>query len=404
MIPNPWAVRVGSLAIFAGVIILASSFINVSASSNVYSVPSEVGVLMPKVDPKPVIQTKKITPDKKPPPEVFRRKVNFRVPNAEIDPMSFMSLAKGVSVKIVSVKPVKETKHETKDKSILLLMDNSYSMVQPSPPSRWNRDWLPRADAEYKRIDAVNALVEVLGEKDRIGMATFPRLNPEPGYRIPRIEPPAMLKGFGPPKDMSAVLPKLRGNENSGTPLYRCLELGLDWIAKEGDRPKFMVMLTDGRDTTSTSGVPTEIRSKLEKLGIKLIIVALGPAPDLAALRELADEVIPVAESNQLAPTFRRLAEKLETLTIGHDVELELVRKNVGFEDSEEIAIGFRSKGNPERMTVHIGDSNGYKKNDNPNLATPQYPTGPVEQGNKAANSGGSKPSTVNPPAGAANR
>lgn len=397
MIPNPWAVRVGSLAVFAGVIILASSLINASASTNIYASPSDVGVLMPPVAERPVVQTQKVSPAKKPPPEIYKRRVNFRVSNADIDPMSFISLAQGVSVRIVSVKPVKETKHETKDKSILLLLDNSYSMVQPSPPSRWNRDWLPRADAEYKRIDAVNALVEVLGEKDRVGIATFPRLNPEPGFRIPRVEPPAMLKGFGPPSAIPAVLPKLRGNENSGTPLYRSLELGLGWIAKEGDRPRFIVMLTDGRDTTSTSGDPTQIRQELQRQGIKLIIVALGPAPDLGALRQLADEVIPVAESNQLAPTFRRLAEKLETLTIGHDVELELVRKNKGFEDSEEVQIGFRSKGNPERMTVHIGQANGYQKNDNPNLADPVFPAGSVEkaptQGDKAAN-GAAKPKT----------
>lgn len=390
MVPNPWAVRVGSLAVFAGVIILASSLINASASTNIYATPSEVGVLMPPVAERPVIKTKKETPKKEPLPDIYKRRVNFRIPNAEIDPMSFISLQSGVTVRIVSVKPVKETKHETKDKSILLLLDNSYSMVQPSPPSRWNRDWLPRADAEYKRIDAVNALVEVLGAKDRVGLATFPRLNPEPGFRIPRAEPPAMLKGFGEPSAIPPVLPKLKGNENSGTPLYRALELGLGWISNEGDRPKFMVMLTDGRDTTSTSGDPTSIRQELQKRGIKLIIVALGPAPDLGALRQLADEVIPVAESNQLAPTFRRLAEKLETLTIGHDVELELVRKNKVFEDSEEVKIGFRSKGNPERMTVHVGQTNGYQKNDNPNLADPEFPAGSTEkpptQGENTAN------------------
>lgn len=356
MIPNPWTVRLAALAGFAGAIFLASSFVNLAASPNLYAQPSGTGVLMPRVDYIPPKRKPKIDHTVEQ-PETFHRRVNFRVPNAEIDPMSFVSYTPGVRVQIISVKPVKETKHETTEKSILLLLDNSYSMVQPSPPSPWNRDWLPRADPEYKRIDAVKALVEVLGVKDRVALATFPRLNPSPGYRIPRVEPPAILKDFGPPSAVVPSLPQLRGNENSGTPLYRVLSMAVDWMSHEGDRPKFIVMLTDGRDTESNGGAPPGLREALEAAGIKVIIVALGPAPDLSALKELADELIPVSASDQLAPTFRKLAEKLETLVVGHDVELEFIRDSKNFENGEDVKIGFRSGETPEQMTVRIGQT-----------------------------------------------
>ncbi len=358
MLPNPWTVRLGALAAFAIVIFLATSVINLAASPNLYAQPSRTGVLMPKVDyvpPKKQVRTENRIQT----PEKYYRRVNFRVPNAEIDPMSFVSYTPGVQVRIISVNPIKETKHETIDKSILLLLDNSYSMVQPSPPSPWNRDWLPRADPDYQRIDAVKALVEVLGERDRVALATFPRLNPSPGYRIPRVEPPAILKDFGPASAVVPSLEQLRGNENSGTPLYRVLSMAVDWMANEQDRPRFIVMLTDGRDTESSGGAPEGLRAALEQAGIKVIIVALGPAPDLGALNELADELIPVSASNQLAPTFRKLAEKLETFVIGHEVELELIRDNKNFSDGEDVSIGYRAGEVPERMTVRVGESAG---------------------------------------------
>lgn len=356
MIPNPWTVRLSALAIFALAIVGASTLLNAASSTNLYSQPSGTGVLMPRVDYVPPKVKPKVE-QKFEKPEEYHRRVNFRVANPEVDPMSFVSYTPGVRARIIKVTPIKQTKNETEQRSVMLLLDNSYSMVQPSPPSAWNRDWLPRADPDYKRIEAVKALVDVLDPKDRVALATFPRLNPSPGYRIPRVEPPAMLRGFGSPRSVVPALEELRGNENSGTPLYRVLAMAIDWMSSEKDRPKFIVMLTDGRDTEMNGGAPSGLREELTRAGIKVIIVALGPAPDLGTLQQIADELIPVSASDQLAPTFRKLAEKLETLVVGNEVELEFIRDKKNFQNGEDIEIGYRAGESPERMTVRIGET-----------------------------------------------
>ncbi len=388
---NPFGVRLVALAVAAGVIILATSTVNLLASSNVYAEPGKAGVLMPEVAA--VVQPVQVRPEAPTPekPDIYEKRMVFRVPDADIQPNSFVSLSNGTTLKILSVKPITATTKDERGKSILLLMDNSYSMVQPSPPSPWNADWLPVADPEYKRIEAVKALVEVLGETDRVALATFPRLNPNPGYRVPRVEPPALMKNFGPPKDIIPELGNLRSRENSGTPLYRVLRLAADWIAVEPkNRARVAVMLTDGRDTESESGVPRGLRERIEASGMTLIIIALGPAPDLEVLKTLGDEVIPVSESSQLIPTFRRLAEKLETKTVGYDVELDLVRENKEFVNGEDVVIGFRSGDSPKKMTLKVG-------------VTPVPPTDSAAPAPKAPAEGTTpKPADPNAPKGAA--
>ncbi|MFM9871977.1 MAG: vWA domain-containing protein [Fimbriimonadaceae bacterium] len=356
MIPNPWLVRGGVLLGVAGVILLTTVTVNTGAAPTAYAQASPEGVLMPEVKEIPKVEKPQDNEEDTAKPEEFERRIAFRVPDSEIDPLSFLSLTKDVSVHIVNVKPITETTRDARGKSIMLLMDNSYSMVQPSPPSPWNADWLPAADKDYKRIDAVKALLEVLNPEDRVALATFPRINPMPGYRIPRLEPPAILKNFSKPMEILPVLGELKGNENSGTPLYRVIGDSVEWLAKENsDRPKIAVLLTDGRDTGSGRGIPEGLVEKVKASGITLIALALGPAPDLDALKLFATEVIPVSESDQLVPAFRRLAEKLKTINIGYEVELDLKRPGKAFDDDENVVVGFRAKKSPKRMTVRVG-------------------------------------------------
>jgi hypothetical protein len=356
MIPNPWLVRGGVLMGVAGVILLTTVTVNAGAAPTAYAQASSEGVLMPEVKAIPKIEKPREPVSQVKKPDVFNRRITFRVPDAEIDPLSFMSLTKDVGVRIVNVKPITETTRDARGKSIMLLLDNSYSMVQPSPPSPWNADWLPAADKDYKRIDAVKALLEILNPEDRVALATFPRINPMPGYRIPRLEPPAVLKDFSKPMDILPVLGNLKGNENSGTPLYSVIGDSVGWLANEDeDRPRIAVLLTDGRDTGSGRGIPDGLIEKVKASGITLIAIALGPAPDLDALKLFTSEVIPVSESDQLVPTFRRLAEKLKTINIGYEVELELKRPGKAFEDDENVQVGFRAGKSPKRMTVRVG-------------------------------------------------
>lgn len=351
---NPWNVRLIALAVIAGVAFLATSTINVAAQGNVYSTPAPEGVLMPRVETR-VVKKEDVADVPKEKVPSFRRRLKFVVPNAQIDPVSFVSLTKDVGVRIVSVTPIKETKQDDRGKSIMLMIDNSYSMVQPSPPSPWNDNWLPRSDPEYKRIDACEAMLKELSEKDRVALATFPRLNPNPGYRIPRVEPPALLHGFGQPGDILPQLEQMRERENSGTPLYRCMRFGIEWMSAQKDRPKMMVVLTDGRDTTG-NGKPSEaLRQGLTAANIKVFIVALGPSPDLESLGQVADEVIQVDDSGQLVDAFKKLAARFETLTVGHNVVLDIVRKGEDFIDDEDVVVGFRSDGKPEKMTLKAG-------------------------------------------------
>jgi hypothetical protein len=370
-IPDPWLVRFGAFVAVGSLIFIAVTSLNATGGGGLYTMQGPEGVLMPKVDPPPVAAQKSKpqiqTPDK------FDRIVRFRVPDSEVDPLSFVSLTKGVSATVRNVSPITETTRDQRGKSIVLLMDNSYSMVQVSPVSPWNNKPLPAADREYKRIEAVKALIQVLAPEDRVALAVFPRLNPMPGYRIPRVERPEMIQNFGPPLAIMDSLPKLRGFENSGTPLYRVIGMGLDWLAPEKDRPQVAVVLTDGRDTESTGGIPPDLVEKVKASDVKLIVVALGPAPDLDVLKSLTEDVIPVAESDQLIPTFRRLAEDLKTLTIGHNVEIEIKRDNQAFGDDEEIVMGYRAGKSPKRMTIRIGGE--LPATPNPQLTTPGKPS-----------------------------
>lgn len=357
MIPNPWLVRGSVILGVAAVILLTVTTVNAGASPSLYNKAGREGVLMPEViaQKQPPQKTQPVIKDN--PQEIFTRKVNFRIPDEEVDRLSFVSMTEGVTLRILDVNPITETTRDERGKSIMLLLDNSYSMVQPSPPSPWNADWLPAADKDYKRIEAVKALLDVLSGEDRVALATFPRLNPMPGYRIPRVEPPAILQNFGPPDAILPELDKLKSNENSGTPLYRVIGEAVDWMSGEGeDRPKIAVLLTDGRDTESNSGTPDGLAEKVEASGITLITIALGPAPDLESLGKLSTEVISVSESDQLVPTFRRLAEKLKTMTIGWDVNIEFKRQGKPFgDDNEQVKVGYRSGKSPKRTDVRIG-------------------------------------------------
>lgn len=391
MIPNPWLVRGGVILAVAAVILLSVTAVNAGASPSIYNQAGREGVLMPEVIAKKDSSKTKPEIVREEPKKIYTRKVYFRVPEEEIDRLSFVSLTKDVTIRILDVNPITETTRDERGKSIMLLLDNSYSMVQPSPPSPWNDDWLPAADRDYKRIEAVKALLEVLSGEDRVALATFPRLNPMPGYRIPRVEPPAILKDFGSPITVLPELDKLKSNENSGTPLYRVIGDSVEWMAGEpADRPKIAVLLTDGRDTESNSGVPPGLAEKVKESGITLITIALGPAPDLDALRTLSTEVISVSESDQLVPTFRRLAEKLKTLTIGWEVNLELKRPGQPFtNDDEEVKIGYRSGKSPKRTDVRVGgpapiaspapapsDKVSAAPSTKPQTRTPQIPSG----------------------------
>ncbi|MBS1711423.1 MAG: VWA domain-containing protein [Armatimonadetes bacterium] len=355
MVPNPWLVRGGLLLGVSLAVVGALAVVNAGAGPTAYAQTGREGVLMPEVKPVPVVEKPKPLVKKEERPEEFERVIRFRVPDSEVDPLSFVSLTKDVGVHVKNVKPITETTRDQRGKSIMLLMDNSYSMVQPSPPSPWNSDWLPAADKDYRRIEAVKALLEVLTPEDRVGLATFPRLNPQPGYRIPRVEPPEVLQGFSKPIDILPKLDMLRGNENSGTPLYRVVSMSIDWMAGETDRPKIAVLLTDGRDTGSDAGMPPDLAQRVKDSGITLISIALGPAPDLDALKSFSTDVILVADSQQLVPTFRRLAENLKTSTVGYDVEIEITRPGRAFEDDENVTVGYRSAKSPKRMTVRVG-------------------------------------------------
>ncbi|MDI9641234.1 vWA domain-containing protein [Kamptonema cortianum] len=352
---NPWVVRLTALGGLAGVAFLCSATINLAANPNVYQEPSREGVLMPQAIAKEKLAAPVADQTPSEASEQFQRRLRFRVPSNDIEPMSFVSLSDGTAVQVVSVVPVKETKVDDRGRSVMVLIDNSYSMIQNSPPSPWNRDWLPRSDPEYKRIDAVNALINEMGEKDRMALALFPRLNRMPGRRVPRVEPPALVQNFGPPNALKGILEEMRGKENSGTPLYRVLGMSIGWLSTQGDRSKIVVMLTDGRDTEGDGQAPAGLREQIEAAGIQVFVVALGPAADIEGLSRVADEVLAVQDSSEVVAAFQKLAEKIETLIVGYDVELQISRAERPFEDDEDVQIGFRSKGLPEKMTVRVG-------------------------------------------------
>lgn len=339
------------LAIFvaAGVALFGVSGLFNAATSPVYNQTSKAGVLLPNVKPAPPAKrmVRTIEPDK------LTRLVKFRINGTRLDTTTLEPTTFGYTGKVVRDVPViGKVSNTDKGASLLLLFDNSRSMIENSPPTRVNPRVLPPSDPGYSRLEAAKSLLSNLTGDWHVALATFPRLNPHPGWYEYRIDEPAMLYDFTEPNNVIPHLDELRGSENSGTPLYDGISMALGWIGREEGRTKIILCLTDGRDSTWMYGPPEGLREAVRASGAKLIIVALGTDPDVRILGMVADEVIQTLDSADLVTTFEKLRERIDTNVIAHDVTVELAKDGMAIPNGASIEFEYEVDNETKKVTV----------------------------------------------------
>lgn len=350
---NPWLTKGGLLLGSLAAIATVASLVNLSGQS-LYDQPAKEGVLMPFVEAKE-------KPEPEPPKndEPIKQRVRFSVEtNGALDKSSFKSMTDGVDVRLISAQPIKENRKTEahQPRSVVLLLDNSFSMNQVTPPSLGGGRQLPESDPDYRRLEASTLLLEALNEEsDRVALASFPRRNPFPGQLNMVLMDPEVITEFSPPSFAQSDLESLRGAENSGTPLYRGIDLALSVIEPEdASRSKIIIALTDGRDTEYMDSVPEGMREAVVASGAKLFVVTLGPTPDLVSLNQVADQVISVANSAQLSEAFLEIAEQFEEVITGYNVEMVMDIPDPKKVASREAEVAYRAGEQVFRTKVDI--------------------------------------------------
>lgn len=356
---HPWLIKLGLLLAFATALFLLATGFNASVQT-VFKEPAQEGVLMPPVKARP----KPPPPVKEEPDEPLKKRIKFTVTTEDaLNKRSFKSLTDGVDVRLISATPIKETRKTTasKPRSVVLLLDNSFSMNQVTPPSMGGGRQLPESDPNYRRLDASKALLQALNPEDRVALACFPRRNPFPGQLNYVLMDPEIITPWGPAQNALADVESLRGTENSGTPLYRGLDLAARLIKPEDPtRSKIIICLTDGRDTEYMDSVPEGMKETIQESGAKLFVVTLGPTPDLVSLNQISDKVIPVLKSEQLSEAFLQIAEDIEEVITGYKVEMMMEVTHPDRLKSRSADITYEAGSTQYRTTVEVpkGDRN----------------------------------------------
>ena len=191
---------------------------------------------------------------------------NFRWENVRATRIS------DLTVNVPDVSGVADVKFEpvgaSNPLSVALTIDQSGSMiglgVNPVP-----------SDPNDERINQSQAFVNRMGATDQ---ASVIRFNGQAGAVF-------TVQGFTSDKTvLNTALDGLRTTEGGNTPLYDAMIKSVtDLVAQPAGRTKAIVVLTDGRDTTSTQTVAQAITAARDAF-IPIFVIGLGNANDAASL------------------------------------------------------------------------------------------------------------------------
>ena len=270
--------------------------------------------------------------------------VALSVPHvAAIDAGTVQVTSDGLRLDGAQIRPVYEyvQPKDPKPRSVLLLLDNSTSMV--GIPNT-----VPATDPQYRRLDACRNLIEALPPTDKVSLACFPcrrsvkdeRTNRDPDQPFELLTPPAAAMKAG------DLLDALRDEENGPTPLYRAVREGADLLAKNPPGvQRVLVLLTDGQDTNHDSTELREAAAAVKADGVEMYAVGLGHEPDMGVLKTMAQHTLLADDATVLSRAFRQIALAMSRTVTQVDLDVTVARDGRPIPPGRLVDVTFRSGG-----------------------------------------------------------
>lgn len=308
-----------------------------SGGHRVYQQTSGEGVLLPEV---PV----RVDPISKDKPLKHTSLVTLSIPTSEpIDPKTIQVTTPGMSLEDAQLHPIFDFRKSSnpKPRSVVVLLDNSLSMVIPNNGN-------PASDPEYKRIEAVKSLLYALPKNDRVFVSCFPCRQSVDNQRqdIHAKRPFELLTEGASPSDAAPALEKLRGEENGSTPLYRAISQCANVFAREDpSRQRVLVLLTDGMDTDQDPNGLDQAVADIHKSGCQVYAIGLGPGSDMHVLRQLSSFVQRAEDDESLSRTFRQIVLQMSKQLTQVDMDLVVGRTGKGIQSGESVEVNYRIGG-----------------------------------------------------------
>lgn len=272
-------------------------------------------------------------------------RVALSVPQVtSVDAGSVRVLTPGYVVDASQSRPVLQYRKPSKPKprSIMLVLDNSMSMVESDGVS-------PPSDPGYLRLNACRRLLASLSnDTDRVSLAVFPcRFSIEiDKSRKPASKPFELLAQGQTPAKVSEMLETLRREENYTTPLYQGIEDGaLTLGSEDAGRQRLMVLLTDGKNTWGPPGGLQRAVDAVSKAGVDTYAIALGAEADESTLEQISPHVLRADDASGLDNTFKKVIEQISREVVQVDMDLVVSRRGAPIPSAQPIEIEFRSNG-----------------------------------------------------------
>ena len=164
---------------------------------------------------------------------------------------------------------------------LVFLIDNSGSMYSKEEAGEDSEE----NDAEFKRVDVVNDLVEKLKGNYRFGVGKF---------TFEYKELVALSSDKSAIKNRVSAM-KTDPENFSGTYIGAALEGGLKQFSDKADQNRrYIILLSDGSDTSDVEGYDQELQKEqievAKQKGVKIYTVGLGSVIDSANLENIAKE------------------------------------------------------------------------------------------------------------------
>jgi hypothetical protein len=343
-----WPVKVGIAGILLGVVWGVSYGIERAGSERLVNHPGFEGALVPEV----AEEIEPIRGDVK-----HNALVALSVPQVRsIDPGSVRVSTPGYTLEDAQIRPILEYKknEHPRPKSVLVVLDNSRSMVIKYTGYRDpSREVLP-SDPEYRRLDACRLLLESLSQsEDKVAIACFPcrKVTGKQEYTDRAKFPFELVAPWSPPLDAADKLESLREQENGATPLFNSVEEAVKILAKApAGTQKVLVLLTDGMDTSGPGNRP-DMEAKyravkaLRTSGIETYAIGLGHEADIDTLQEMASTVLKADDATALNRTFKQILHQMSREVVQIDVDVTVGHVGKPIPAGQPIEITYRSGG-----------------------------------------------------------
>jgi hypothetical protein len=184
---------------------------------------------------------------------------------------------------------------------LMLVLDDSGSMGAASDE---------RNDPDNLRVTAAHLMVDLLDPDDRVGLVLFS-------------DKPRETAPLGSSRtDLHDRINRFRSE--GGTRLDLAVQAGLDQLGAQGDRPRALLLLTDGRPDVDPAGQAArlaDLADQAGKSGVALYVIGLGPNYDRTLLERLtsvskSEQLWHVTEAGHLSDAFLEILRNLKGLNI----------------------------------------------------------------------------------------